>query len=245
MNFFNDIGRGFQDFGNAINNEVIKPAEIKINNDVIKPVGNELSKAQDLPKQIENLPNKIESQINNELNKIDPKLNLKDLPKQIENLPNKIETQINNELKKINPRLKLPPKLPPKILKPSEINKIIKNGFEDTILKPVVSGFEKDIINPSKTIADNIKTGFQKDIIDGFKKDVIGGFQKDIIDGFQKDIINPTKGIIDNIGDTLNSLGGGGASTQTPTGGDYTIYIIINQLPDSGLVAIWHFMFVV
>ena len=27
MNFFNDIGRGFQDFGNAINNEVIKPAE--------------------------------------------------------------------------------------------------------------------------------------------------------------------------------------------------------------------------
>jgi hypothetical protein len=27
MNFFNDIGRGFQDFGNQINNEVIKPAE--------------------------------------------------------------------------------------------------------------------------------------------------------------------------------------------------------------------------
>jgi hypothetical protein len=27
MNFFNDIGRGFQDFGNVINNEVIKPAE--------------------------------------------------------------------------------------------------------------------------------------------------------------------------------------------------------------------------
>ena len=26
MNFFNDIGRGFQDFGNQINNEVIKPA---------------------------------------------------------------------------------------------------------------------------------------------------------------------------------------------------------------------------
>jgi hypothetical protein len=195
MNFFNDIGRGFQDFGNAINNEVIKP------------VGNELSKAQDLPKQIENLPNKIESQINNELNKIDPKLNLKDLPKQIENLPNKIETQINNELKKINPRLKLPPKPkipPPRILKPDEINKIIKNGFEDTILKPVVSGFEKDIINPSKTIADNIKTGFQKDIIDGFKKDVIGGFQKDIIDGFQKDIINPSKVLFDSIGDTLN-----------------------------------------
>ena len=200
MNFFNDLGRGFQDFGNAINNEVIKPAEIKINNDVIKPVGNELSKAQDLPKQIENLPNKI-------------------------------ETQINNELKKINPRLKLPPKPkipPPRILKPDEINKIIKNGFEDTILKPVVSGFEKDIINPSKTIADNIKTGFQKDIIDGFKKDVIGGFQKDIIDGFQKDIINPSQAIFNNIGDTLNSLGGGQVPTNTSSSdNNMSMYIIL------------------
>ena len=186
MNFFNDIGRGFQDFGNAINNEVIKPAEIKINNDVIKPVGNELSKAQDLPKQIENLPNKI-------------------------------ETQINNELKKINPRLKLPPKLPPKILKPSEINKIIKNGFEDTILKPVVSGFQKDIID-----------GFKKDVIGGFQKDIIDGFQKDIIDGFQKDIINPSQSVFKNIGDTLNSLGGGQVPTNTSSSdNNMSMYIIL------------------
>ena len=31
MNFFNDIGRGFQDFGNTINNEVIKPATVALN----------------------------------------------------------------------------------------------------------------------------------------------------------------------------------------------------------------------
>ena len=40
MNFFNDIGRGFQDFGNIINNEVIQPAEITINKEIIKPAGN-------------------------------------------------------------------------------------------------------------------------------------------------------------------------------------------------------------
>jgi hypothetical protein len=70
MNFFNDMGRTFQDIGNTINNEVIKPAENTINKEVIKPAGNELNKIQDLPKQIESLPNKIETQINNELKKL-------------------------------------------------------------------------------------------------------------------------------------------------------------------------------
>ena len=37
MGFFDDIGRSFQDFGNTINNEVIKPAETTINNELYKP----------------------------------------------------------------------------------------------------------------------------------------------------------------------------------------------------------------
>jgi hypothetical protein len=212
MGFFDDIGRAFQDAGNAINNEVIQPAQITLD-----PAKNGVADSFDPTK----------NGFINEVSKI------QDVPKIIEDLPNKIETQINVELKKINPRLKLPPKPkipPPRILKPDEINKIIKNGFDDTILKPVVSGFEKDIINPSKTIADNIKTGFQKDIIDGFKKDVIGGFQKDIIDGFQKDIINPSQSIFNNIGDTLNSLGGGQVPTNTSSSDNMSMYIIIGAV---------------
>ena len=47
---------------------------------------NEVSKIQDVPKIIEDLPNKIETQINNELKNIDPNLNLNTLPTQIKNL---------------------------------------------------------------------------------------------------------------------------------------------------------------
>ena len=212
MGFFDDIGKAFENFGNQVNNEVIQPAQITLD-----PAKNGVADSFDPTK----------NGFINEVSKI------QDVPKIIEDLPNKIETQINVELKKINPRLKLPPKPkipPPRILKPDEINKIIKNGFDDTILKPVVSGFEKDIINPSKTIADNIKTGFQKDIIDGFKKDVIGGFQKDIIDGFQKDIINPSQSIFNNIGDTLNSLGGGQVPTNTSSSDNMSMYIIIGAV---------------
>ena len=31
MNFFNDIGRAFQNAGNTINNEVIKPTTVTLN----------------------------------------------------------------------------------------------------------------------------------------------------------------------------------------------------------------------
>ena len=112
MNFFNDIGRGFQDLGNKINNDVIQP----INNEVIKPVEHEVLKIQDVPKQIENIPNKIETQINNELKKINPRLRLpppkvittKDINDAINTLKiaqknkNKDDPQINNILYKEN-----------------------------------------------------------------------------------------------------------------------------------------------
>ena len=193
MGFFDDIGRAFQDFGNQVNNEVIKPA------------GTELSKAQDLPKIIEDLPKQIEKSINSELKKVDPKLSLKDIPNEIISLPNKIETQINNDLKKINPRLKLPPKLPPpRILKPTEINDIIKKGFEDTISKPfekdIIKPFEKDIIKPSQKISNDIKTGFQKDII------------------------SPSKTLFDTIGDGLKQ-GGSTKSSNNDSGSSYDLII--------------------
>ena len=295
MGFFDDIGRAFQDAGNAINNDIIQPAQITLDpakngvtstftgafdpnkngtvdffdpnkgnfnnafdpnkngvanafdpnkNGIETSINNELHKIdpklnlKDIPNEIISLPNKIESQINNELHNIDPKLNLKDIPKIIEDLPNKIETQINVELKKINPRLKLPPKPkipPPKLYKPTEINDIIKKGFEDTISKPIVSGFEKDIIKPSQKISNDIKTGFEKDIIDGFqtkvidgfKKDVIDGFQTKVIDGFQKDIISPSKVLFDSIGDGLNNLNQGGSTKNNNINNDGSYDLII------------------
>ena len=48
MNFFNDIGRGFQDFGNIINNEVIQPAETSINKEIIKPAETSINKESNL-----------------------------------------------------------------------------------------------------------------------------------------------------------------------------------------------------
>jgi len=139
MNFFNDIGRGFQDFGNTINNEVIKPVE------------HEVLKIQDVPKQIENIPNKIETQINNELKKINPRLRLP---------PPKVITT-----KDINERIKK--ELQDAIIKPFErdvihpsqkISDDIKKGFEKEIIKPsqkvsndIQTGFQKDIIDGFQT----------------------------------------------------------------------------------------------
>ena len=150
MNFFNDIGRGFQDLGNKINNDVIQP----INNEVIKPVEHEVLKIQDVPKQIENIPNKIETQINNELKKINPRLRLP---------PPKVITT-----KDINERIK------------KELQDAIIKPFERDVIHPsqkisddIKKGFEKEIIKPSQKVSNNIQTGFQKDIIDGFQTKII------------------------------------------------------------------------
>ena len=95
MNFFNDIGRGFQDFGNTINNEVIKPATITLD-----PNQNGFTNTFH--------PNKTNFKMT-----FDPNKNgLKDVPKIITDVPKKIETQINKELNKISPTLNLPPPIP-------------------------------------------------------------------------------------------------------------------------------------
>ena len=238
MGLFDDIGRAFQDFGNQVNNEVIQPAQITLDPakngvtstftgafdpnkngtvDFFDPNKGKFNSAFD--------PNK--NGFNNEVSKI------QDVPKIIEDLPNKIENEININLKKISPKLKLPPRprIPPKILKPSEINDIIKTGFEDTIIKP----FEKDIIAPSQKISNDIKTGFEKEVIDGFqtkvidgfKKDVIDGFQTKVIDGFQKDIISPSKVLFDSIGDGLNNLNQGGSTKSNNINNDGSYDLII------------------
>ena len=121
-------------------------------------------------------PKKIETQINKELNKISPTLNLPPpipQPKNLQDIMKELENKIINPSQKISNDIK--------------------------------KGFEKEIIAPSQKISNDIKTGFEKDIIDGFKKDIIDGFKKDIIDGFQRDIIqgferdviNPSKTIFD------------------------------------------------
>ena len=243
MNFFNDIGRGFQDFGNQINNEVIKPAE-----NTLDPTKNGFTNALDPTK------NGISKTILNDpfIKKItnDPIIKTTVQKTNITNFNNALSqlhsifdnpTTINNTLKNgiVNgfdptkngfsnlvlndPNIK-------KVVNDPTIKKIIQNTNPTTINKTLKNAFD-----PKRNgIADGFQTkiidGFQKDVIDGFQTKVIDGFQKDVIDGFQKDIINPTKGIIDNIGGALSGLGGGGARTQTPTGGDYTIYIIIGAV---------------
>ena len=59
----------------------MKELEIKINNE-LKIVDPKLT-LKDIPNEIKNLPNKIETKINTELKKVDPKLTLKDIPKEI------------------------------------------------------------------------------------------------------------------------------------------------------------------
>ena len=225
MGLFDDIGRAFQDFGNQVNNEVIQPAQITLDPskngtvDFFDPNKGKFNSAFNPNKNgVSDAFNPNKNGFINEVSKI------QDVPKIIEDLPNKIETQINVELKKINPRLKLPPKPkipPPRVLKPTEINDIIKKGFEDTISKP----FEKDIIKPfEKDIVKPLQTGFQKDIIDGFQTKIIDGFQKDIIDGFQRDIISPSKTLFDTIGDGLKQ-GGSTKSSNNDSGSSYDLII--------------------
>ena len=170
MNFFNSIERGFQDFGNIINNEVIQPA-----GDALDPTKNGFIHTFDLS-------------TNGFINTFDPhkgKFNMRFDP-------NNVSGVILNY-----PNIR-------RITNDQNIKRAIKTTSIDDAL-------------------NQIKNGFQKDVIDGF--------QKDVIDGFQKDIINPSKAVFDNIGDTINSLGGGGGRTQTPTAYDNTtLYIIIGTV---------------
>ena len=226
MDFLNSIGNSFQDFGNQINNEVIKPAENTLdptkngisqtilNDPNIKKITNDpLIKTITKDINTTNLNNQLHSIFNNPSNVLhitDPIT--KGFVNGFDPTKNGVANLILND-----PNIK-------KITDDPNIRRALrtKPTSIDDALKQI-----KDAFDPKK---NGVADGFQKDIIDGFQTKVIDGFQKDVIDGFQKDIINPTKGIIDNIGDTLNSLGGGGARTQTPTGGDYTIYIIIGAV---------------
>ena len=254
MNFFNDIGRGFQDFGNQINNEVIKPAENTLDStkngftNAFDPTKNGFTTALDptkngISKTILNDPfiKKItndpiikttvqKTNINNFNNALSQLHSIFDNPTTINNtLKNGIVNGFDPTKNGFSNLILNDPNIK-KIVNDPTIKKIIQNTNPTTINNTL-----KDAFDPKKNgIADGFQTkiidGFQKDVIDGFQTKVIDGFQKDVIDGFQKDIINPTKGIIDNIGGALSGLGGGGARTQTPTGGDYTIYIIIGAV---------------
>ena len=101
-------------------------------------------------------PKKIETQINKELNKISPTLNLPPSPP-----PPKSPQDIMKEIEKhiIKPiDIKIIKPFEKDIIKPFE-TKIIKPFEKDVIKgfeKDIIKGFEKDIINPSKTIFDNI-----------------------------------------------------------------------------------------
>ena len=177
MNFFNDIGRAFQSAGQTINNEVIKPAENTLNpkntgftntfaphkgnfkmsfdpnkNGVNNSLADAILKLENHLQKVD--PKKIETQINKELNKISPTLNLPKPPP-----PPKSPQDIMKEIEK-------------HIIKPIDI-KIIK-PFEKDIIKPfetkIIKPFEKDVIK-----------GFEKDIIKGFEKDIIKGSEKDVI----------------------------------------------------------------
>jgi hypothetical protein len=69
MNFFNDIGKGFQDFGNTINNDVIQPVISQTINDpnIQKITNDPIIKTTIQNTNISNLNNTI-SQLNNILN---------------------------------------------------------------------------------------------------------------------------------------------------------------------------------
>ena len=101
-------------------------------------------------------PKKIETQINKELNKISPTLNLPKPPP-----PPKSPQDIMKEIEKhiIKPiDIKIIKPFEKDVIKPFE--KDVIKGFEKDIIKgfekDIIKGFEKDIINPSKTIFDNI-----------------------------------------------------------------------------------------
>lgn len=196
MNFFRDIGRGFQDLGNTINNEVIKP----INNEVIKPIESEVAKIQDVPKQIENLPNKIETQINNELKKIHPKLRLPPPPKVI------TTKNINLEIKK-------------------ELENTIIKPFEKEVINPSQKIFENEIIKPSQKISTDIQTGFQKDIIDGFQTKIIDGFKNDIINPTNNAFDN-IGDAIEKLNQSIDNLNQSGSKAPTNSNiSDYDLLI--------------------
>ena len=97
--------------------------------------------------------------------------------------------------------------------------------MNDPTLKKIIQNANPTTINNTlKNALDPKKNG----LADGFQTKVIDGFQKDVIDGFQKDIINPSQAIFNNIGDTLNSLGGGQVPTNTSSSdNNMSMYIIL------------------
>jgi len=144
MNFFNDIGRGFQDFGNIINNEVIQPAETSINKEIIKPTETSINKEIIKAAQINFDRLKNDLSPNNITHTINTNINPKRITRQIINDPT-----LNKIIKPVQPT----------------IQPIIKTTVEPIVNNLPTTINQTDLIDSSLIIGNQITDSISEAIL--------------------------------------------------------------------------------